>query len=70
MSDKTVEEKKLELEKQRFAHEQRMDEVKTELEKLRLNSESRFANRHLATLITGALSFAAVIVSAIVVVSP
>jgi hypothetical protein len=59
----SIEEQRLELDKLRFSHEQRIDDLKLELERLRAQSDVRFANRHLASIITGAVSFAAVVVS-------
>lgn len=57
------EEQSLSLDERRFAHEQQIDTLKLELEKMRLQSDARFANRHLASIITGIISFAAVAVS-------
>jgi hypothetical protein len=59
----TLEEQRLELDRLRFSHEQHIDDLKLELERLRAQSEVRFASRHLASIITGVVSFAAVIVS-------
>jgi hypothetical protein len=59
----SIEEQRLELDRLRFSHEQRIDELKLELERLRAQSDVRFANRHLASIITGVVSFAAVVVS-------
>lgn len=59
----TLDEQAFELDKQRFEHEQRIASLKLELERLRLQSETRFSHRHFASIITGVVSLAAVVVS-------
>src|SRR5207237_9183982 len=58
-----IEQTKLDLEAARFAHDQRINELRLELDKARLEADSRFATRHLGTIVTGLISLAAVIVS-------
>lgn len=58
-----IEQTRLDLETARFAHEQRINELRLELDKARLEADSRFAARHLGTIVTGLISLAAVIVS-------
>lgn len=59
----SLEEQRLELDRNRFSHEKRIDDLKLELETLRAQSDARFASRHLASIITGIVSLAAVVVS-------